>query len=103
MTAKKSVSSDSAGVLLDRREFLAGAGFTAGAVVATSLVPMALVHAVPANAPESASASTSEGTWHVDDMWGHWPPYSHPIPYGRPAPAPSLAELVDPVDRNFVV
>ncbi|MBX5463380.1 MAG: hypothetical protein IRZ28_20100 [Steroidobacteraceae bacterium] len=101
MTAKKSVSSESAGVVLDRREFLAGAGFTAGAVVATSLVPMALVHAVPASAHESAAAS--EGTWHVDDMWGHWPPYSHPIPYGRPAAAPSLAELVDPVDRNFVV
>jgi len=101
MTARKIVPSESAGVLLDRREFLAGAGFTAGAVMATSLVPMALVHAVPANAHESVDAS--EGTWHVDDMWGHWPPYAHPIPYGRPAEAPSLAELADPADYNFVV
>jgi hypothetical protein len=88
-------------IVLDRREFLGSAALTAGAVAASALVPLASVHAV---ATESSLTDVEpSGTWHVDDMWGHWPPYAHPIPYGRPEATPSLAELADAADRNFVL
>jgi hypothetical protein len=89
-------------VKLDRRAFLGGVGITAGAVVATSLVPLSMVHALPmesAVAPSAAGAA--DGLWHVDDMCGHWPPYAHPIGYGHVtvsrvsnvAPADPLADF----------
>ena len=95
------------GMVLDRRAFLGGAGFAAGAVVATSLVPLSAVHALSADLPVTSSALPPGDTWqgHVDDACGHWPPYSHPIPYGRPAfDAPALtAADVDPIDHIFLV
>lgn len=69
---------------LDRRAFLGGAGFAAGAVVATSLAPLSIVHALPvAQAPVTLTPMPGDPVWngHVDDACGHWPPYSYPIPY----------------------
>ena len=81
--------------VLDRRAFLGGMGFAAGAVVATSLVPLSVVHALP--------SGEVQGTWHVDDMCGHWPPYSHPIGYGHVATeAASLMAHADPIDHIFL-
>ncbi len=88
-------------MLLDRRAFLGGAGFAAGAVVVTALVPLSVVHALPADVP--LSVDDSNWTGHVDDVCGHWPPYSHPIPYGRSAEAQVIALAnVDPIDLIFV-
>lgn len=88
------------GVLLDRRAFLGNAGLAAGAVMATALVPLSVVHALPSDIP--MATADAFGTGHVDDACGHWPPYAHPIPYGRPATPPSLAMISDPIDHIFL-
>jgi hypothetical protein len=86
--------------MIDRRSFLSSVGMMAGAVVATSLVPLSTVHAV---AQLPVSSSEPEGTWHVDDMWGHWPRYSHPIGYGHvQSTHGSLLAHADPIDRIFI-
>ena len=69
---------------IDRRAFLGGAGFTAGAVVACSLVPLSIVHALPSDESIALTPASDDPAWsgHVDDACGHWPPYAHSIPYG---------------------
>lgn len=91
------------GRTLDRRAFLEALGLGTGAVLTGGLLPSAvsgfLSHAGAAREWLSADV---EGSWHVDDMWGHWPRYAHPIPYGH-GQAPAAAwDNVDPVDRMFV-
>jgi hypothetical protein len=91
---------------LDRRTFLGGAGFAAGAVVATSLVPLSVVHALPSEVPLSvAPADDPAWTGHVDDACGHWPPYSHPIPYnlGRASEVHIAAAASEPIDYILMV
>ena len=90
---------------LDRRAFLGGAGFAAGAVVATALVPLSVVHALPARGAVALSPMPDDPSWngHVDDACGHWPPYAEPIPYNVVrAPVTSaedmLAANVHPAD-----
>jgi hypothetical protein len=83
---------------IDRRSFLGSVGMMAGAAVATSLVPLSAVHAVPVG-ELSLSAAGPSGGWHVDDICGHWPPYAHPIGYGRPHVAVSLAAHAEPIDH----
>jgi hypothetical protein len=94
---------------LDRRAFLGGAGMAAGAVVAATLVPLSVVHALPSQGVAlTAAADDPSWTGHVDDACGHWPPYSHPIPYdvGRVSAA-SLTAHVDfasePYDHTLMV
>ncbi len=82
-------------LLVDRRAFLASAGFAAGAVVAATLVPLSVAHALPSSV--SLSAPETPGAGHVDDVCGHWPPYAHPIGYGQPAP--SVIAHVDAIDH----
>jgi hypothetical protein len=89
---------------LDRRSFLGGAGFAAGAVVATSLVPLSVVHALPSETPlPSSVVPADDPSWigHVDDACGHWPPYSHPIPYhiGRTSEVNITAAVIEPFDH----
>ena len=95
---------------LDRRAFLGGAGFAAGAVMATALVPLSIVHALPAQAPVALTPLPDDASWngHVDDACGHWPPYSHAIPYNVVrAPEASAVEVfaanVHPADYFLMV
>jgi hypothetical protein len=92
---------------LDRRAFLGGAGMAAGAVVATALVPLSIVHAVPARAAIGLTPAPTDPSWngHVDDAWGHMPPYAHPIPYNvmqSDSAAASFAANVEPADYFLV-
>jgi hypothetical protein len=87
---------------IDRRSFLGSVGMMAGAVVATSLVPLSVVHAVPAGTLSLSAAGPLPGNWHVDDTCGHWPPYAHPIGYAQPRVAVSLTALADPIDHIFL-
>jgi hypothetical protein len=89
-------------LLIDRRAFLGGAGLTAGAVVATSLVPLSVVHALHLPSSVSLAAAGPSGTWHVDDVCGHWPPYAHAIGYRRTTAAPSMLAQADPIDHIFM-
>jgi hypothetical protein len=88
---------------LDRRAFLGGAGLAAGAVVATALVPLSIVHAVPTRASIALTPAPGDPSWngHVDDAWGHWPPYAHPIPYN--AMRPVFAANVEPADSFLMM
>lgn len=95
---------------LDRRAFLGNVGFTAGVVVASTLVPLSVVHAVPAADAPELTALPGDPSWdgHVDDACGHWPPYSYPIPYNvcRAPDAAAVAAMhvaVDPVDQILMV
>lgn len=90
-------------VMIDRRAFLAGAGLMAGAVVATALVPLAQVHAAPADLAVSAGSTVSPGAWHVDDVCGHWPPYSYPIGRAYAPVAPAMVASAEPIDHIFLV
>lgn len=101
---------------LDRRAFLGGVGVAAGAALAASILPIAAAHAASLEAPaavpthgtgaaDSVSAAQGPGpddAWDIDDMWGHWPRYAHPIPYARVQPAAAAWEQIDPVDRRLV-
>ena len=91
---------------LDRRAFLGGAGFAAGAVMATTLVPLSMVHAVPAQAQIALTPKADDSSWngHIDDAWGHWPPYAHPIPYNvlRTPAAEAIAGNVHPADYFLI-
>jgi hypothetical protein len=81
---------------LDRRAFLGGAGITAGAVMASALVPLSIVHALPAPASVGLTPMPDDPAWngHVDDICGHWPPYSYAVPYNAVrAPEASAAEV----------
>jgi hypothetical protein len=69
----------------------------AGAVVATSLVPLSVVHAVTSTVPLGVVTTVSTGPWHVDDVCGHWPPYAHAVGYGHRAEALASAEPFDQV------
>jgi hypothetical protein len=94
---------------LDRRAFLGGFAFAAGAVVASTLVPLSVVHALPQSGSPELTARPGDPEWngHVDDACGHWPPYAYPIPYnvGRRADIVAIAMdvEVDPVDRILMV
>ncbi len=95
---------------LDRRAFLGGIGFSAGAVVASTLVPLSVVHAFPTEDAPAMTPLPGDPQWngHVDDAWGHWPPYSYPIPYnvGRSPDAATLVATqvaVDPIDHILMV
>ena len=68
------------GVMLDRRAFLSSVGVAAGAAIAGAMLPLAVARSVEADVGAMANA---DGLWSIDVMCGHWPPYSHPIPYGR--------------------
>jgi hypothetical protein len=90
-------------LLVGRRWFLGSVALIAGAVVATSLVPLSVVHAVAQLPTSPAPGDPGEGTWHVDDMWGHWPRYAHPIGYGHvQTEHVSLLAHADPIDHIFL-
>jgi hypothetical protein len=87
-------------LMMDRRVFLSSVGIAAGASLAASMLPLSVASAVEANV---SAAATADGLWSVDVICGHWPLYSHPIPYGRMQPsepvqqsdlAPTLEELL---------
>jgi hypothetical protein len=96
---------------LDRRAFLGGAGFAAGAVMATVLVPLSIVHSVPAaDASIGLTPLPGDPSWngHVDDACGHWPPYAHDIPYNVMGTRESsvtevFAANVDPADHFLLM
>jgi hypothetical protein len=85
------------GSALDRRTFLgslslAGAGLFAG-------WPALSLGSTPATAPGSWMPACDDVLREVDDMWGHWPRYAHPIPHGDAQTGALPWEQIDPVDR----
>jgi hypothetical protein len=88
------------GRVVDRRTFLGALALTAAGVAlpCRQAVPVGL----QALAGTAASA-LPEGLWHVDDMWGHWPRYAHPISYTLVRHVPIDLATVAPADRQFMM
>jgi hypothetical protein len=86
-----------ASLQLDRREFLGNLILTIGGASVAAMVPFATVSS-------SAPATDICGDWNVDDVCGAYPPYAHPIPFGRPGLASdSLLANAEPADHIFLV
>ena len=77
---------------VDRRTFLGQASLTAGVVIASGVLPLV---------SERALVECDEFR-HVDDMWGHWPRYSHPIPHACSQTETVSREKADLIDRMWV-
>ena len=79
-------------VVLDRRSFLMGATGAVGvAAVAAGALPgggwrLTLVPA--SDSPAAGWSATMD--WDADHIFGTYPPYAHPIPYGRQIDALSV-------------
>ncbi len=82
--------------LLDRREFVVGAG----AALAVAWLPVAIAGAAP-NVGAAAPVAKLDD-WHVDDMWGVYPRPSEAIGYGRPRGDGELLAGVHPADVAFL-
>ena len=86
------------GPTLDRRRFFLGSLSVSAAVLLGGELGTALA------VSPAAAANVPMGKGHVDDMWGHWPPYAHPIPYGPYGTSASETvsdDGLDPVDRMW--
>jgi hypothetical protein len=84
------------GSILDRREFVVGAG----AAAAVACLPIAL-----ATAPPPVGAATPRATltdWHIDDMWGVYPRPHEPIGFSRPHGDGEIVAAVAPADAQFL-
>jgi hypothetical protein len=46
--------------------------------------------------------SPPDGISDGDSVFGHFPPYAHPIGYGRPGHGSVDLAAVHPADRNFL-
>lgn len=90
------------GRVLDRRAFLGALGLTAAGSLVAGHVWTAPSSDAAGGAGRWLAAAGEQGTWHVDDMWGHWPRYAHPIPYSS-VHQPLGWDDVAPVDRQFVM
>ena len=88
------------GLVLDRRAFLGALALTA-AGAALSLAGAGL-GGLQASSGAAASPIPA-GPWHVDDMWGHWPRYAHPISYTLVRHVPIDLDTVAPADRQFMM
>lgn len=90
------------GRVVDRRTFLGALALTAAGAVPFARAALARSGAASSQASSAAGAVTSvvpEGPWHVDDMWGHWPRYAHPISYTLVRHVPIDLDTVAPADR----
>lgn len=91
------------GRVLDRRAFLGALALTAAGTGLSLTRAAAGAAVVPARGGDtSLMGATAQGTGHVDDMWGHWPRYAHPIPYTLVHNVPISLDGVAAADRMFI-
>jgi hypothetical protein len=90
-------------IVLDRRSFVTGAALAAGAVAVTVRSALPFVD-TGASAGESTVDSSmadagASADWAVDHIFGTYPPYAHPIPYGRQF-ATDVSPMATPIDAG---
>lgn len=83
---------------VDRRTFLGSLSIT-GAVLFAGWPALSSAAQLPH--PQPLPVGGTAGLHDVDDMWGHWPRYAHPIPYRGSQAAPLPWESLDPVDQQW--
>lgn len=98
----KTVTGLKVSLVLDRRSFLASAGMAVGLVAVSARASWSLAApGAPAagTAPEATNLCGGSMEWAADHVFGTYPPYAHPIPYGHQyAPPVSFDEgSFDPV------
>ena len=92
------------GRVLDRRTFLGALALTAaGAAVPFSRTGLGGAGLQASSVAGAVASAMAEGPWHVDDMWGHWPRYAHPISYTLVRHVPIDLTGVAPADRQFMM
>jgi len=69
-------------VVLDRRCFLMGAAGVAAVVTGAATGGGWRLTLVPST-DASVTRETASEEWAADHIFGTYPPYAHPIPYGR--------------------
>ena len=89
----KTVAGLNVSLVLDRRSFLASAGMAAGVVAVAARASWSIA------APEATNVGDGAMEWAADHIFGTYPPYAHPIPYGHQCVPPVSFDLgsFDPV------
>lgn len=99
-SSTKTVAGLDVSLVLDRRSFLASAAMAAGVVAIAARASWSIAATGgPEHAAAAAHVSEVAMEWAADHIFGTYPPYAHPIPYGRQdAPPVSFDEgSFDPV------
>ena len=78
-------------LVLDRRAFLATAGMAAGAVAVAGRISWS-----------ADPASDAAMDWAADHVFGTYPPYAHPIPFGYQS-APPVSFEVGSFDPHLMI
>lgn len=96
---------DGSGMVVDRRSFLGSVGVVAGTAATASLLPTSALFAAPGNvmACTMPTDSLPDGIADGDSVFGHFPPYAHPIGYGKVRHETVDIASAQAVDRNFLV
>lgn len=100
MSSSPKVANPLVSLVLDRRSFLSSAGMAAGVVAIAARASWSIA---ATGGPEPIAAATEVSDvsmqWAADHIFGTYPPYAHPIPYGHQyAPPVSFDEgSFDPV------
>jgi hypothetical protein len=81
---------------LDRRSFLTGVGLALGGVTIAATVAWPMGDA-------AAPVVEPSIDWAVDHIFGTYPPYAHPIPYGRQSPAPPVSIDIGAFDPILMI
>jgi hypothetical protein len=96
----KTVSGLNVSLVLDRRSFLASVGMAAGAIAVAGRASWSIAASGgPEHTAEATSVSGVSMEWAADHIFGTYPPYAHPIPYGHryAPPVPFDEGSFDPV------
>lgn len=86
-------------LVLDRRAFISSAAAVAGTVAVAARVSWSITGpGVSTGTPTPGTAGASM-EWDPDHIFGTYPPYAHPIPYGHQSvpPVPFDVGSFDPV------
>jgi hypothetical protein len=96
----KTAASLNVSLVLDRRSFLVSAGMTAGMVAVAARASWSIAAAGgSSHTSEALDVSGVSMEWAADHIFGTYPPYAHPIPYGHhyAPPVPFDEGSFDPV------
>ena len=99
-SSTKTVTNPLVSLVLDRRSFLTSAGMAAGVVAIAARASWSIAATDEPQRPAAANELCDVSMeWTADHIFGTYPPYAHPIPYGHQyAPPVSFDEgSFDPV------
>ncbi|HEY6925710.1 MAG TPA: hypothetical protein VI653_19675 [Steroidobacteraceae bacterium] len=99
-SSTKTVAGLNVSLVLDRRSFLVSAGMAAGVVAIAARASWSIAAPLDPECTAAADhACDATMEWAADHIFGTYPPYAHPIPFGRQyaPPVPLDEGSFDPV------